>query len=215
MTGGIASGKSTISRALGRLGCLTVDADAIVAKLYLPGQPGHLALVAHYGSSILLPDQTIDRNRLADLAFATESSASELNALVHPLVRREQDRLSAAASADHPNRDQVLVIEATLLIEAGNLDRYDRIVVVDLDPELQLERAESRGMARTEAARRMSHQIGRDRRLLHADYILDNGGEQSVAEAQVRQLYELLREDLQAKKRGTLQKKTPRRIGGA
>ena len=216
LTGGIASGKSTITRLLASMGCLTVDADSIVAELYRPGQAGHRALVANYGPSILRADQTIDRTLLADLAFASESSARQLNALIHPLVRQEEDRLSAAEAARHPNRDRIFVVEATLLIEAGNLDRYDCIVVVDLDPETQLERAEARGMSRAEAARRMSHQMAREKRLLHADYILDNSGDAAAAERQTRRLYEFLQHDLdEKKKQGALQKKTPRRMGGA
>ena len=215
LTGGIASGKSTLSRMLARMGCVTVDADAIVARLYLPGQPGHIAVVGRYGPSILRPDQTIDRNRLADLAFSTEASARELNGLIHPLVRLEQDRLSAAVSADTPDLDRVLVVEASLLVEAGNLSRYDRIVVVDLAPELQLDRAESRGMARSEAQRRMSHQLTRQQRLQHADYIVVNDGGLASLEAEAGQLNDLLRGDLEEKKQGRLKKKTPRRIGGA
>ena len=107
------------------------------------------------------------------------------------------------------------MVEATLLIEAGNIDRYDRIVVVDLDPEMQLERAEERGMSRAEAGRRMSHQMAREKRLLHADYILDNSGDVAAAERQTRRLYEFLQHDLDEKKQGVLQKKTPRRMGGA
>ncbi|MEO6258858.1 MAG: dephospho-CoA kinase, partial [Thermoanaerobaculia bacterium] len=174
LTGGIASGKSTIARILGSLGCSTVDADAIVADLYRPGEAGHAALIQRYGPSILRADHTIDRARLADLAFSSDASASELNALIHPLVRREQDRLSERETAENPDRDQILVVEAALLIEAGNLDRYDRIVVVDLPPEMQLQRAEGRGMSRAEATRRISHQMPREKRLLHADYVLDN-----------------------------------------
>lgn len=199
---------------LATLGCLTVDADAIVTQLYRPGQAGHQALVEHYGPSILREDRTIDRARLASLAFAHESSARELNALIHPLVRSEQDRLSAQAAADHIGEDLIHVVEATLLIEAGNLDRYDRIVVVDVDPETQLDRAHARGMDRSETERRMARQLARHDRLTHADYIVRNSGDLSAAERNTRTLHGLLEADLQEKKRGALKKKTPRLIGG-
>ena len=215
LTGGIASGKSTISRLLAGLGCLTVDADAIVSGLYRPGQAGHAAIVAHYGASVLRADQTIDRARLAELAFATEASARQLNELIHPLVLKEQDRLRAELPADHADRDLIYVVEATLLIEAGNLDRYDRIVVVTASPDLQLVRALARGMDREDAVRRMSRQLSAAERIAHADYILNNSGDLSEAQRSVQILHGLLQSDLVDKKRGLLKTKTPRQIGGA
>ena len=197
------------------MGCLTVDADVIVTQLYRPGQPGHSALIGHYGTSVLKPDQTIDRPRLAELAFTTPASARKLNELIHPLVRKEQDRLRAQVAATHSHHDLIYVVEATMLIEAGNLDRYDRIVVVDASPDLQLVRAEGRGMGRDEAARRMSRQLSAVDRLAHADYILNNSGDLTEAQRSVRILFGLLESDLAEKKRGLLKTKTPRQIGGA
>src|SRR4051812_9261842 len=141
LTGGIASGKSTIARIFAALGCITVDADQIVARLYQPGEAGHEALVRTYGSGILLPDGAIDRRKLADVAFATDESAKALNALIHPLVVAEEVRMM-----DEETREGIVIVEATLLIEAGGKDRYDRIVIVDVDPETQLARAIARGM---------------------------------------------------------------------
>src|SRR5258708_5913039 len=96
LTGGLASGKSTIARFFAVLGCVTVDADQIVARLYQPGEAGHEALVRTYGSGILLEDGTIDRRKLAGIAFATEESAKALNALIHPLVVAEETEWMAA-----------------------------------------------------------------------------------------------------------------------
>lgn len=172
-----------------------------MADLYRPGQPGHRALVAAYGTSILRPDQSVDRAKLAALAFADATAARQLNALIHPLVTQAESRLRAEEEARHPDRDQIIVVEATLLIEAGNLERYDRIVVVEAPPEVQLARAEARGMSRQEAARRMSHQMAAADRLGYADYILDNGGDVVAAERLTGKLFESLRKDLADKKR--------------
>ena len=194
LTGGIASGKSTIARLFASLGCVTIDADQIVARLYQPGQAGHEALVRTYGSGILLEDGTVDRRKLAGIAFASEEAAKALNALIHPLVGQEEIDLMAAEE-EKPG-DRIVIVEATLLIEAGGEERFDRIVVVDVDPETQLARAIARGMTREEAARRIAHQMPREERLQHADYVIDNSGDPQAAEAETRRVYEVLLLDL-------------------
>lgn len=194
LTGGIASGKSTIARLFAALGCVTIDADQIVARLYQPGEAGHEALVRTYGSGILLEDGTVDRRKLAGIAFASEEAANALNALIHPLVAAEEVDLMAAEE-QRPG-DRIVIVEATLLIEAGGEERFDRIVIVDVDPETQLARAVARGMTREEAARRIAHQMPREERLHHADYVIDNGGDLEAASAETTSVYEALQRDL-------------------
>jgi len=197
LTGGIASGKSTIARILASLGCVTVDADDIVARLYQPGQAGHEALVRTYGCGILLSDGTIDRRKLADIAFASDESAKALNALIHPIVVAEEADLMAAE--ERRAGDRIIVVEATLLIESGGAERYDRIIVVDVDPETQLARAVARGMRREDAARRIAHQMPRAERLRYADYVIDNSGDLQATEEETRRVYGALRGDLAAR----------------
>jgi dephospho-CoA kinase len=199
LTGGIASGKSTIARLFAALGCITVDADQIVARLYQPGEAGHEALVRSYGSGILLPDGTIDRRKLADVAFASDESAKALNALIHPIVVAEEGRL-IAAEEERGDGDRIVIVEATLLIEAGGKDRYDRIVVVDVDPETQLARAIARGMTPEDAARRIARQMSREERLRYADYVIDNSGGLQAAEAETKRVFEALQRDLAARR---------------
>jgi len=194
LTGGIGSGKSTIARIFASLGCITVDADQIVARLYQPGEAGHEALVRTYGSGILLPDGTIDRRKLADVAFASAEAAKALNALIHPLVIAEEARMMGEV------REGIVMIEATLLIEAGGKDRYDRIIIVDVDPETQLARAVARGMTREDAARRIAHQLPREERLRYADYVIDNSGDLDAAEAETRRVFAALQSDLAARR---------------
>lgn len=200
LTGGIASGKSTVSRIFAALGCLTIDADALVARLYRQGEAGYEAIVRTYGREVLGPDGEIDRRKLADVAFQDEASAKRLNALIHPLVIEEQARLIEAEAARFPDRDRIVVVEATLLLESGGKQRFDKIVVVDAPPETQLARGEGRGMETEEVARRMRHQMPRAERLAQADYVIENSGDRRALEIATHDVFEKLRADVAAKK---------------
>jgi dephospho-CoA kinase len=199
LTGGIASGKSTVARLLGELGCATVDADAIVADLYRPGRPGHDALVGSYGRDILLPDGEIDRVKLAGIAFSSASEAQQLNSLIHPLVISEEQRRMSEEDTRAGAAGAIVVVEATLLLESGGRQGCEKIVVIDLDPELQIERAVGRGMTRREAERRIEHQMPRHERLRYADYVIDNNGDREHLVAETRRLFDALRRDLAQK----------------
>lgn len=199
LTGGIASGKSTIMRNFASLGCVTVDADAIVARLYRPGEQGHEAIVRTYGAGVLTSTGEIDRKKLSDVAFANADEAKKLNALIHPIVLAEEARLMAGAAAR--DEDVIYVVEATLLLEAGGKRRYDRIVVVDVQPDVQVARAIGRGMTDEEVRRRIAHQMPREQRLAQADYVIDNSGDAEAGFAETLRVYERLREDLEQKKR--------------
>lgn len=201
LTGGIASGKSTIARMFGDLGCIVLDADALVAELYRPGNTGHRALVATYGREILRDDGEVDRQKLANVAFTDSTSAQKLNALIHPLVMEEEARIAAEEERRRGGDDAIYVVEATLLLEAGGKQRYDRIIVVDVDPATQVARGVARGMSREEVERRIRHQLPRAERLAAADYVIDNGGDLEQAKREVRRVYDALRGDLAARSR--------------
>jgi len=190
LTGGLASGKSTIREMFEHLGAITIDADKLVADLYRPGAAGHDALLRTYGREILRPDGEIDRERLAAIAFGSAEDAQKLNHLIHPLVLDEADRRVAAVT------DGIVIVEATLLIEAGAVPRYDKLVVVDVDAGTQIARGVARGMSKEELARRIANQIPREERLRHADYVIDNSGDLAAAERRTREVYRLLMEDL-------------------
>ena len=193
LTGGLASGKSTVARTLAALGALTIDADHVVGHLYRPGEAGHAALVREYGPGIVRPDGEIDRAKLAGIAFATPESARRLNALIHPLVIAEERRMIEAID------DGIVINEATLLLEAGGRERYDKIVVVDVPPEVQVERAVARGMSRDDAVLRIARQMPREERLRYADYVIDNSGDTRELEAAAQRVFEALRRDLAGK----------------
>lgn len=200
LTGGIASGKSTVARTLAGLGCMSIDADRIVSRLYQPGEAGYEALVRAYGKEVLRPDREIDRAKVAKIAFATEEEAQKLNSLIHPLVADEEERMIAAEAQRFPDRDRIVVVEATLLLEAGGKRRYDKIVVVDSDPSKQVERAVARGMDRSDAELRLARQMPREKRRQQADYVIRNHGDLGALEVESCRLYEELLKDLAKKK---------------
>jgi dephospho-CoA kinase len=201
LTGGIATGKSTVARTLAALGCVTIDADAVVGRLYRPGQAGHEALVRQYGRDILSADGEIDRPKVAAIAFASAEATKQLNALIHPLVLEEEHRIIEAESRRFPDRDRIVVVEATLLLESGGKSRYDKVVVVDTEPALQVERAVKRGMRQDDVERRFARQMPRDERIALADYVIRNDGDVRALEVETHRIYGNLREDLEAKKK--------------
>ncbi len=194
LTGGIASGKSTVAGFLRELGCTVFDADEIVRELYRPGAEGHRTLVRRYGEEILDEDGGIDRPALSRRALSSPEAARELNGLIHPLVvRREADEMRRIRELPG---DHIAVVEATLLLESGGRERYDRIVVVDVAPEIQIERGIARGLTRDEVERRMAVQMPRDQRLAQADYVVQNGGDLDTLRKRTEALLETLRSDL-------------------
>lgn len=203
LTGGIASGKSTIARLLANDGCFTLDADALVADLYQPGHAGHTAIVRTWGAEVLRPDGEIDRKKLADLAFSSPVEVARLNALIHPLVMTEAERRVDAAASGRAG-DMIAVVEATLLVEAGGRERYDRIIVVDVDRETQIRRGEERGMTLPDLQRRIASQLSREERLRWADYVIDNSGDEDAAREATTRVLDRLKQDLAAKRASRL-----------
>ena len=195
LTGGIASGKSAVRALLEKLGCHTLDADKLVAELYEPGRDGHTALRATYGEGILREDGTVDRVKLANIAFSDPAESKKLNALIHPIV------IEATEARIARFEEGIVVVEATLMIESGGRDRYDRLVIVDVPPAVQIERGIARGLSREEVARRIEHQIAREERLRWADYVIDNSGDAAQLERETARVHEALRADLEQKKR--------------
>jgi dephospho-CoA kinase len=194
LTGGIASGKSTVRALFDALGCHTIDADALVAWLYEPGRAGHTALVATYGPEILREDQTVDRVKLSAIAFSTPEEAKKLNALIHPLVIEETARRIDELT------EGIVVVEATLMLESGSYARYDKLVIVDVAPEVQVARGVARGLPEAEVRRRIANQMPREERLRHADYVIDNSGDVGHLESETRRVHAELLANLETKK---------------
>jgi dephospho-CoA kinase len=195
LTGGLASGKSTVARWLAEDGFTVVDADQLVAELHRPGGAGAAAARSLFGERILRDDGGVDHARLAEVVFADEASRRRLEAVIHPLVRQR----FAEAAADA----RVAVLEATLLVEAGYAPDFDLVVSVEADPELQLERALRRGLGESAARARLAAQGDGARRRAMADRVLHNLGDLSQLREQVDALVAEIRARLEAKEGGS------------
>lgn len=198
LTGGIGAGKSTAARMFSQLGARVIDADGIVSRLYEKGAAGYDRILENYGPSVLDESGEIDRRRLSAAALGSAEGASRLNALIHPLVLAEQKRLLDQIEAE--GRDQVVIVEASLLLESGGRSTFDRMIVVDVPTETQIERAVTRGMDRVEVERRMMRQMPREQRLSQAGYVISNVGTEADLRRHVEATYQNLRADLRAKR---------------
>jgi dephospho-CoA kinase len=189
LTGGIASGKSTVSRMLASLGAEIVDADAIAHRAIDPGTPAHAAIVARFGRGVVADDGTIDRRKLGALVFADEAERHALDAIVHPAVRAEaQRRFEDAAARGCP----VAVLDAALLVESGFHRELDFLVVVRCAPGTQLARLVERGLGEDEARARIAAQAPLEAKLAHADAVIDTDGTLDDTRRQVEALWEKL-----------------------
>lgn len=175
LTGGIASGKTAVGDRLAELGAVVVDADVLAREVVAVGTPGHAEVVATFGRSVVAPDGAIDRPALAKIVFADVAARRKLEAIVHPRVRIAARAAEAAAVAADP--DAVVVHVIPLLAETGRSSAYDRVVVVDVAPAVQLERlVRTRDADPVEAQQRIDAQASRADRLAIADDVLANDG---------------------------------------
>ncbi|WP_375384502.1 dephospho-CoA kinase [uncultured Microbacterium sp.] len=188
LTGGIASGKSTIAHRLAEHGATIVDADAIVRDVQQPGSPVVAALAAEFGDDILDPDGALNRPALGGRVFGDAGAIGRLNAIVHPAVRIEsQRRITAALAADPAG---VVVYDVPLLVEARADDPWELIVVAHAPAEVRARRlVEIRGMTEADAAARIASQASDDARLAIADVVIDTSGDIDQTIRQVDELW--------------------------
>lgn len=173
LTGGIGSGKSTVSSRLAELGAFIVDADLVAREIVEPGQPA-LAELAEAFDGVLNPNGTLNRAELARQAFATPEATKKLNAITHPRIRARTEELFKQG---RESGAEVLVYDMPLLIENGEVNKVDHVLVVDAPDELRIERlVQHRGLDEDDARRRIAAQIDRETRLGAADTVLDNSG---------------------------------------
>jgi len=188
LTGGIASGKSTVARKLEQLGAFTIDADVLARDVVALGTEGLKAVVARFGNSVLAADRSLDRSVLARVIFADPQARADLNAIIHPLVRERAAELEAAAPVG-----AVVVHVIPLLVETGQQDRFDAVVVVDTTVEEQLRRLTRRdGLTQTEAEQRVAAQASREERLGAATHVIDSSGPVRETMRQVDELWQNL-----------------------
>lgn len=192
LTGGLASGKSTVASLLRSLGAEVVDADEVAREVVQPGRPAYRQIVATFGAEVVAADGTLDRARLAERVFSDEGSRRQLNAIMHPEIAAESARrIQALFSRGVP----VVIYEATLIVENGLHHGLGGLIVVDLPPEEQLRRAVQRGLSESQARLRMMAQADREARRQAATWIIDNSGDREALRAQVEAVWSEIRAD--------------------
>jgi dephospho-CoA kinase len=180
LTGGIGSGKSTVSALLASRGAVVIDADRIAREVVEPGTPGLAAVVEAFGAEVLTGDGSLDRPALAAIVFADPEARRRLDGVVHPLVRSRSAQIAAAVPDD-----AVVVHDVPLLVETGQAASYDLVLVVEADPEVRVQRLVRRGLAEADARARMAAQADDEQRRAVADVVLDNSGTEAQLVAQV------------------------------
>lgn len=191
LTGGIGSGKSTVSGLLRELGARIIDADVLAREVLEAGRPAYTETIHLFGKRVVGSDGRIDRKALADIVFSDPDKRKLLEGIVHPRVFEEEARIAAGIEAAEPGA--VVFFDAALLIEAGAHSRMDRVVLVWCRPETQLDRLVKRcGLSNEDALLRINAQMPLDEKRRFATHIIDNDGSLDETERQVRALYEEL-----------------------
>lgn len=185
LTGGIGAGKTAVARRFAELGALVVDADQLAREVVAAGTPGLAAVVAEFGPGVLRPDGELDRPALGRLVFGDQERLGRLNAIVHPLVRARAAELTAAAPDG-----TVVVQDVPLLVESGQADRFDLVVVVEAPVGVRTERlVRDRGMTAEQARSRMAAQATDEQRRAVADVVLVNDGDLDSLRAEVDRVW--------------------------
>ena len=198
LTGGIASGKSTVSAMLAERGAEVIDADHIARQVVMPGTPAWCKIREHFGPGVLHPDGQIDRQALAAIVFADKTRLALLNEITHPAIfARIADRLEA-----HHGQDVIVVLDAALLIEAGLAEGVDVVIVTSSPREIQVERLAAKGVGERDASNRIAAQLAPEKRLARADIVIDNSGSLEDLGRRVDEIWAQLQERLAGRVRG-------------
>ena len=191
LTGGIGSGKSTVAAMLAARGAIVIDADRVAHEVYAPGTEGFDKVVARFGHEVVGPDGSIDRKALGAVVFGDPEALADLNAIIHPLVRKEVARRLLDAAQRRP--DATIVIEAALMTETGWTGGAGALWVVLADPDIALERlVRDREMDEAEARLRIGAQATNEARRKHATLVIENNGTLSQLESVVDRAWRLL-----------------------
>ncbi len=184
LTGGIASGKSTVANLFADLGVTIIDTDVIAREVVAPGSPLLPKIAGHFGRDVLAADGSLDRRALRQRVFADPAERQWLEQLTHPEIRRLTDERSDAAPGPYS------IVAIPLLVETGGKDRFDRVLVVDCAPELQIARLQARdGSTRAQAEAALAAQASRADRLAVADDVIHNDGDIAHLRDQVEKLH--------------------------
>jgi dephospho-CoA kinase len=185
LTGGIASGKSTVSEILAELGAVIIDGDKLAREVVEPGTPGLAQVVEAFGPEILLPDGGMDRVKVGQIVFNDEAKRKVLEGIVHPLVFERYAALEASAPTDG-----VVIHDIPLLAESGRADTFDAVIVVETPAEVQIERMlRDRGWSVADAESRIAAQATPEQRRVIATYLIENTGTREELRARVEAVY--------------------------
>lgn len=188
LTGGIATGKSTVSALLVSKGALLVDADVIAREVMLPGHPVLAAVAGHFGQAVLLADGTLDRKKLGDIVFRNPSQRQALNDITHPAIRREIREQMESLERDYP--DRLVVVDIPLLFESGLEHMFERVMLVYAPRNIQQERLMERNqLNQDEASARIGSQMDIEEKKLKADIVIDNSGNAEQTRRQIDEFW--------------------------
>jgi dephospho-CoA kinase len=198
LTGGIATGKSTVSEILTRLGAVLIDADQLAREVVAPGEPALAEVVREFGE-VRRPDGALDRKKLAAIVFADPSRRKRLEAILHPAIRARFDaRLDALTRAGF---EGIVVFDAPVMIESGGYKNMDRLIVVLTDETTQRARLAARDADVADGERRIASQMPLAQKAKLAHYVIDNTGDRAATEARTREVHAALVRDLAARAR--------------
>lgn len=193
LTGGIGSGKSTISAKLAEMGACVVDSDVVARQVVLPGSPGLDKVISRFGDSVLAEDGSLNRAKLASIVFSDSAALGDLNGILHPLIEQEIKRQIVICAKEGK---QPIVVVIPLLFETDAVERYgfSKVIVVDLPEEDAIRRVvASRNMTETEVRERVASQVSRQERLSRADFVIDNSSGVDALDRQVSELWHQLK----------------------
>jgi dephospho-CoA kinase len=191
LTGGIASGKTTVAALITKRGFEVLDADSLGHDLMRPGQPAYDDIVREFGSAVLGPDASVDRSKLGALVFADAAKRADLNRILHPRILDAVQRWFV--SLDRPSGPEFAFVEAALLVEAGYLSALDRLIVCWSRAEQQIERLIARGLSGEQARQRLAAQMPVEEKRRAADDVIDCSGSLEQTERQVEKVLDRLK----------------------
>ena len=193
LTGSIAVGKTFVCQVLAELGCYVLDADQTAREVVMPNTPGWNKVLEAFGQEVFQPNGELDREKLGSIVFSDGEKRTLLNSIIHPLVFEKQNEWVIQKESEDPNG--IAIIDAALMIESGGYRRYDKLIVVWCQPEIQIERLIKRNyLSREEAEKRIATQMPQEEKKSYADYLIDTSAGFETTRKQTEAVHGQLRE---------------------
>jgi dephospho-CoA kinase len=195
LTGSVGTGKSTVTNFFKEMGAYIIDWDELARKVTRPHLKAWKEIVEYFGKGILNDDLTINRQKLADMAFSDKEKVEKLNQIVHPYVFKDDERITNKIKSLDP--DALIIKDIPLLLEVARHIFVDKVVVVSASEQTQLRRLEEKGMSRKDARNRIKFQLPLEEKIKAADFVINNDGPPEETKRQVEEIYSLLRQEEQ------------------